>query len=202
VPGVSRRGPGHVAKNGIGTYEQFLRGANLRPPYALPGLRAADREAFQKACEVMARRIVNAVDRTQGIDPRSIRGVVIKGPRQLLRAADGGAEPWGAWWFRDKLYAAAFERTKNYHGQIVPDAQHRHLLREELRRLLAVRYDWNEMTKLYVMSIHSGRFPAVAGRGTKQPPRTGREDDVDLPGGATQYWLPWTPLVALELRSL
>ena len=208
--GLLDPGAGFRARKGIGTYKSFLEEAGLRPPYTLPRPSTAAREAFHDACLRKARTIVRGIDRSEGL-AEPLGATVIKPPCTIHRVvnagADGGAQgQWGGWWFSDQVLQSISEQSRKRGGQILGDREFRALLRENLRRALAIRVDWNAMVYLCSMKILHGTFPVITGTGRAQPVRTPspteRGEPPVLRGGYQQIWLPWTPGVFLDQTPL
>jgi len=201
---------GFFAKKGIGTYESFLQEAGLTPPYLLPHPNAPAREAFRKACSTKARTIVRSIERSGGFEGE-LHATIITGPCVIHRAVNQSKEgdpkgQWGGWWFSDELLAEMSEKSRKHGSRILSDREFRGKLRENLRRALAIRIDWNAMVYLDSMKILRGSIPAITGLGSAQPEHTPGPLERNLPpklrGGEEQIWLPWTPAVPLDQTLL
>lgn len=208
--GLVEPGAGFRARKGIGTYTSFLEEGGLRPPYTLPPPSTPARGEFRAACLRKARTIVRAIDSSQGLEG-VLQASVITPPRTLHRVVNAGADDgprgqWGGWWFSDEVHREISELSRKRDGQILGDREYKAQLRENLRRGLAIRVDWNAIVYLCSMKILHGTFPVITGTGRTQPVRTPspteRGDTPVLRGGYQQIWLPWTPGVFLDRTPL
>ena len=208
--GLIQGGAGFHARRGIGTYESFLREAGLRPPhYFAPERFTPERQAFQEACQVKARTIVRHVEQSDGLEISKAQAIT--GPCTLYRVVsqteDGASTgEWGSWWFSEEVMREVAEQSRRRGAQILGDLEYKAQRRENLRRALAVRVDWNAMVFLCSMKVMGGSFPAILGTGRSQPVSTPSPTQRSVPatlrGGYEQVWLPWTPVVPLTRESL
>lgn len=149
-------------------------------------------------CQDAAVRIVK--------DVRSSGGVKEFGSRQAAAAEEWNTElfrgvspknnPYGAWWFDAKLV----RRWEQIYPPSMPRLQRRDKIFESLRPMLAVCYDWNDFTQLWVMRLGGASMPVITGQGTSQtiysPKAVQQHQDynnVAFIGGYPQVYVPFVP---------
>jgi hypothetical protein len=147
------------------------------------------------ACNNAAARIVQEV--------RDSRGVKEFGSRQSVSACDWTGElfravsprnnPYGVWWFDAEL-VRRWERT---YPVSMPRQQRRENIYESLRPMLAVCYDWNDFTQLWVMRWGGASIPVITGQGAGQPIHSVKSEEhqkyknVIFIGGYPQVYVPF-----------
>lgn len=196
---------GFVARPGFGTYQAFLERAGLSPPWKMPAHGSVARQGLSRESDSMARRIHNALERSRAmdLDPATSLDMRVFDRLTLFRVTASDASrrsEYGEWWFSKSVLDAAIEAARKHDGQILPPRLVTMRLRDELRRLLAIRIDWNRVEMLQQMTV-LGRLPAVVAIGLRQP-ITSHAAAGTLRGGAEQVWLPWTPFGALQRTPL
>lgn len=139
---------------------------------------------------------------------RSARAVAVGPEVPLVRFAGSSmsarppftvrmSDPAGQWWFDARWLdrtRSAMERIDT-RGVLWPDRGT--AVRDMLRDRLAVRHDWNTMSRLWRLQLEPGSsVVALVGRTRRQPTWSRElvllhEADHFLPGGLEQYFIPW-----------
>ena len=116
--------------------------------------------------------------------------------KELFRAVSLRNNPYGSWWFDGELV----RRWEKVYPVSMPRQQRRERILESLRPMLAVCYDWNDFTQLWVMKLASGIIPVITGQVGAQPifsPKAGlmheQNKNVVFIGGYQQVYVPFVP---------
>jgi hypothetical protein len=116
----------------------------------------------------------------------------------LFRASSMRNNPFGAWWFDAELV----RRWEGVYPASLPRIERREKIFNSLRPMLAVCYDWNDFTQLWVMKTGGFGIPVLTGQGTAQPifstsaaQAHAANKNVLFIGGYQQVYVPFVPRV-------
>jgi hypothetical protein len=149
-------------------------------------------------CQNAAAQIVHKVQTSGGVREFGSRQTpsAENWKKELFRAVSLRNNPYGAWWFDGELV----RRWETVYPVSMPRQQRRESIFESLRPMLAVCYDWNDFTQLWVMRLGGGIIPVVTGQGSAQPifsPKAGliheQNKNVVFIGGYQQVYVPFVP---------
>jgi hypothetical protein len=149
-------------------------------------------------CRNAAAEIVRDVQKSGGVREFGSRQTASVGEwkKELFRAVNLRNNPYGSWWFDGELV----QRWEKVYPVSMPRRQRRESIFESLRPMLAVCYDWNDFTQLWVMRLGSGMIPVITGQGAPQPifsPKAGQmheqNKNVVFIGGYQQVYVPFVP---------
>jgi hypothetical protein len=149
-------------------------------------------------CRNAAADIVRDVQKSGGVREFGSRQTPSAGDwkKELFRAVSLRNNPYGSWWFDGELV----RRWEKVYPASMPRQQRRERILESLRPMLAVCYDWNDFTQLWVMKLGSGIIPVITGQGSAQPifsPNAGlmheQNKNVVFIGGYQQVYVPFVP---------
>lgn len=150
------------------------------------------------ACIAAADEIVKAVQGSGGVKDFGSRQTAAakEWSEDLFRAASPRNNPYGLWWFDPEL----IHRWEKVYPATLPRLERREKIYESLRPMLAVCYDWNDFTQLWVMRLPAGGIPVITGQGKSQPifsPAAGQKHldykNVAFIGGYQQIYAPFVP---------
>jgi len=149
-------------------------------------------------CRNAATRIVKEVQDSRGVKEFGSRQTAAAQDQQeeLFRAVSPRNNPYGAWWFDAKLV----RRWEQIYPASMPRLQRREKIFDSLRPMLAVCYDWNDFTQLWVMRLGGATIPVITGQGASQTiysPKAGQQhqdyQNVAFIGGYPQVYVPFVP---------
>ena len=149
------------------------------------------------ACAAAADEIVSAVQKSGGVKEFGSRQAPAakEWSGELFRAASPRNNPYGAWWFDPELV----RRWEQVYPACLPRFDRRQKIYDSLRPMLAVCYDWNGFTQLWVMRL-PGNIPVITGQGASQPifsQAAGQKHlhnkNVAYIGGYQQIYIPFVP---------
>lgn len=164
------------------------------------------RATWRSLTNSTARQIVGklSADRSLVEDSRKValQATEIMGPVRLLRVGtrsvdsrgEIGYNETGSWWFDESTIIAARKATQH------PDELY--FVLQELRRLLAIQFDWSNCTDIWQLKIPANTaLPAIVGEGAPRPlaePGFSAATDrvgaaARLEGGTKQIFFPWIP---------
>ncbi|HXC97008.1 MAG TPA: hypothetical protein VNU92_15005 [Edaphobacter sp.] len=147
-------------------------------------------------CQVAAKQIVKTVQTSGGVHGFGSRQVVAatEWTDDLYRAASPRNNPCGAWWFDAEL----IRRWEQVYPASLPRLERREKIFNALRPMLAVCYDWNDFTQLWVMKPGGLGLPVLTGQGTSQPifSKSAGQNHLDnrnvlFIGGYQQVYVPF-----------
>jgi len=170
----------------------LLRGYRGYESLLVAGVPDADR------CRDAATRITKEVRDSRGVREFGTRQAVSAEEQtgELFRAVSPRNNPYGAWWFGAELV----HRWERVYPASMPRQQRREKILESLRPMLAVCYDWNDFTQLWVMRLGGGAIPVITGQGSAQPifsakagPEHQHYNNVTFIGGYPQVYVPFVP---------
>jgi hypothetical protein len=149
-------------------------------------------------CQAAAAKIVQDVQKSGGVkefgSKQAAKAEIWKD--QLFRGVSPRNNPKGKWWFDGELV----KRWEQIYTASMPRLERREKIFESLRPMLAVCYDWNDFTQLWVMRLDGGTIPVITGQGASQPLYSPQEKqkhqqyhNVAFIGGYQQVYVPFVP---------
>jgi hypothetical protein len=153
----------------------------------MPNAQRCDAKAAEVAQNLRSSGGVHEFGTRQAVEAKLWTG-------EIFRAVGPHSNPYGAWWFDGEL-VRRWER--NYAG--LPRDEKRRKVLQSLRPMLAVCYDWNDFTDLWVMRPGPEGIPLLTGQGTAQPvfskssPQYDQKEKVVFIGGFQQMYVPFVP---------
>ena len=149
-------------------------------------------------CRNVAKEVVGKLQTSGGVHGFGSRQpVAAKEWRDdLFRGASTRNNPFGPWWFDAELV----RRWEGIYLATLSRLERREKIFNSLRPMLAVCYDWNDFTQLWVMKAGGLGIPVLTGQGTAQPifskdAAQTHEDNknVFFIGGYQQVYVPFVP---------